>query len=180
MLEPEENMVNAGILFMFSAWLQSQMVDLIIAANHPELIEDFVASPERVPQPFSKLRASYWEKDFGHVKSEFLTVFSSSLTSEEAEDIEHIYYLRNMIAHAHVSIGRKYMLYRPSGDRKEQAIIEALKPKPVEGRSNPLMFKLEFWRNEKFVPLSDLMERTDQQCFSRLARQVGIPHGRIR
>lgn len=173
-------MVNAGILFMFSVWLQSQMVDLIIAAKHPEIVSDFVANPKRVPQAFSQLRADYWKRDFGQIESELVRAFAGPLTASEVEDIDHVYHLRNMIGHAHVSIGRNYMLYRPGSERKEQAVLAAFRPEPVADQSSPLMFKLEFWRPEKFKAFSDLMERIDQVCFSRLAEQVGVPHGRIR
>jgi len=40
--KPDENLVNAGILFMFSVWLQSQMVDLVIFGKNPRLIGNFV------------------------------------------------------------------------------------------------------------------------------------------
>jgi len=35
--KPEENMVNAGIVFMFTAWIQGQMSDLIIFTFIPRL-----------------------------------------------------------------------------------------------------------------------------------------------
>ena len=180
MQEPEKNLVNAGILFMFRVWLQSQMVDLIIFRNNPNLIDDFVADPDRVPREFHQLRAGYWEQDFRQIKAEFLSLFSGALSSVEAEEIEYVYHLRNMIGHAHVSIGRNYMLYRPGGERREKAAVDVFKPERIEDQSDPLMFKIEFWREDKFKVLSDLIERIDQECFSRLAAELGVPHGRIR
>ena len=178
--KPEENLVNAGILFMFSVWLQSQMVDLVIFSKNPNLIGDFVANPDQVPREFHKLRAKYWEKDFSQIKTEFLSAFASTLSGNEVDDIEHVYHLRNMIGHAHVSIARNYMLFRPGGKKREQAVVDAFKPEPITDQSDPLMFKLEFWKPDKFKAFSDLMERIDQQCFGRVATDLGIPHGRIR
>ncbi|MEQ9547868.1 MAG: hypothetical protein RIK85_17855 [Marinobacter sp.] len=66
---PEKNMVNAGIIFMFTAWLQGQMSDLIIFKNNTNLISDFVKNPTRVPPEFHSIRVSYWEKQFGSVKN---------------------------------------------------------------------------------------------------------------
>lgn len=180
MEKPEENLVNAGILFMFSVWLQSQMVDLIIFGKNPGLVGNFVANPKRVPGDVHQLRAKYWERDFGQIKTEFLKVFTNRLSSTEVEDIEHVYHLRNMIGHAHVSIGRDYMLFRPGGAHREKAVIDALKPNPIKDQSNPVMFKLEFWRPDTFKAFSDLMERIDQRCFARLSTDLGVPHGRIR
>jgi hypothetical protein len=178
--KPDLNLVNAGILFMFSVWLQSQMVDLIIFRKNPNLIGDFVANPDRVPREFHQLRAKYWEKNFSQIKTEFLSAYASKLNGKEVDDIEHVYHLRNMIGHAHVSIARNYMLFRPGGEKRERAVVDAFKPKPVSDRSDPLMFKLEFWKPDKFKAFSDLMERVDQQCFGRIAADLGVPHGRIR
>lgn len=176
----EENLVNAGILFMYSVWLQSQMVDLIIFRKHPELVEEFVASPKVVPGPVQDQRTLLWGEDFAGIKTKFLQVFESYLTADEKEQIERAYNLRNMIAHAHVSLGRDYMLYRPSSEKRENAVLDAWKPVPVDGQSDPLMFKLEFWEPEKFKAYSDDMAGIDQICFKRLAEIVGVPQGRIR
>lgn len=177
---PLENMQNAGLIFVFSVWLQGQMSDLIIFNNHPELIADFVASPEKVPVAFGKIRFSYWEKQFGEVKAEFVEAFASDISPQESEELEEIFHVRNMIGHAHVSLGRDYMLYRPAGERKEKAVIAALKLKPIEDQSDPMMVLLQFWRPEVFNDISDKIGRLDQICFARLAAKIGVPHGRIR
>lgn len=179
--EPEENMINAGILFMFTVWIQSQMSDLIILSQNKDLIPDFIASQDKLPKELYKKRVEYWGKYFGSVKEEFREEFSNLLTDAEKKDIEEIYHLRNMIAHAHVSIGRNYMLYRPSGGhQREKKLIADLNLQPVDDQSDPMMLKLEFWRIEVFKSLSDLIERFDQVCLKKVADHMGIPHGRIR
>jgi len=40
--KPEENMVNAGIVFIFTAWLQGQMADLTILSKNKHLIPSFI------------------------------------------------------------------------------------------------------------------------------------------
>jgi hypothetical protein len=177
---PEEAMLNAGLIFIFTVWLQSQMCDLIILKKNPEFIADFVANPAQVPAQFSRLRANYWERQFGEVKKEFVEVFSDLLTEKDLNDIGQIYHIRNMIGHAHVSVGRDYMLYRPGNTRKEQEVLATFKPEPVAGQSDPLMIKLSFWRPEVFKSLSEQVERIDQVCFGRLAESIGVPHDRIR
>lgn len=176
----EENLVNAGILFMYSVWLQSQMVDLIIFRKHPELVEEFVASPKVVPGPVQDQRTLLWGEDFAGIKTKFLQVFESYLTADEKEQIERAYNLRNMIAHAHVSLGRDYILYRPRSKMREKAVLDAWKPAPVNGQSDPLMFKLELWEPERFKAYSDDMAGIDQICLKRLAEILGVPHSRIR
>lgn len=179
--KPEENLLNAGLIFVFTVWLQGQMSDLIIFKRNPHLIADFVSSPKKLPKAFFELRVGYWEKQFGSVKEEFAKLFDGDLSAEEKQDLEELYHLRNMIGHAHVSMGRDYMLYRPSGGaKKEDALINALRTPLRDDQANPLMFKLEFWRHENFKRVSDKIENFDQVCLRRLAEFLGVPHGRIR
>lgn len=86
-----------------------------------------------------------------------------------------------MIAHGHVSIGRDYMLYRPfGGERREQKLIEDLKLKPIDDQSDPMIFKIELWRDDRFQNASNLIERIEQVTFKKVAESIGVPHGRIR
>ena len=134
-------MMNAGLIFVFTVWLQGQMSDLVLLKKNPALVRAFVSDPTKVPSDFQKLRVSYWEKQFGDVKKEFIEVFSDQLTEPELVDIEQIFHVRNMIGHAHISIGRDYMLYRPGHERKEQEVLAAFKPEPVAGQADPLVIK---------------------------------------
>lgn len=178
--KPEENLLNAGLIFMYSVWLQGQMADLVILKKNPNLIADFVANPKEIPAEFLEQRAEYWEKHFGEVKNEFVSSYAGEINDNEIKDIEHLLHVRNMIGHAHVSMGRDFMLYRPSGEKKEKAVLNALKPQPVDNPSKILMLKLQFWKPEVFKDESDRIGRLDQECFARLARGLGVPHSRIR
>jgi hypothetical protein len=111
---------------------------------------------------------------------EFVEAFSDQLTEQELNEIDEIFHVRNMIGHAHVSVGRDYMLYRPGSSRKEKEILSAFNPEPVADQANPVMIKLSFWRPEVFNSLSDKIGRLDQVCFAKLAGVLGVPHGRIR
>jgi hypothetical protein len=177
---PEEAMVNAGLIFIFTVWLQGQMSDLVILKKNPDLIADFVADPAKIPLPFRNLRVDYWERQFGDVKRELVEVFSDQLTEQDLSDVDQVYHVRNMIGHAHVSVGRDYMLYRPGNTRKEKEVLATFNPQPVADQADPVMIKLSFWRPEVFKSLSDQIERLDQVCFARLANSLGVPHGRIR
>ena len=67
------------------------------------------------------------EKQFGEIKREFCHEFSGVLTKSDLDYIDKVYYIRNMLAHAHISIARDYMLYRPSGgDKKEEKLLSVL------------------------------------------------------
>lgn len=179
--KPNENMVNSGIVFMFTAWVQGQMSDLIIFSKNKHLIAPFVENPKRVPNEFHRIRVQYWEKHFGPVKNEFKEIFSDILTDSEKSDAEEIYHLRNMIAHAHVSGARDYMLYRPSGGQKrEEKLIKDLNLQPIEDQSDPLLLKIELWKADVFASASNLMERFDQITLKKVSEHLGVPHGRIR
>lgn len=178
---PEKNMLNAGIIFMFTVWLQGQMSDLVIFKNNPNLISDFVENPACVPPEFHSIRISYWEKDFGSVKNEFKKSFSDVLTDDEKKDIEVLYLLRNAIAHAHVSIGRDYILYRPfRGGRMEQKLIEYFQLQSIDNQSDPMVLKIELWREGRFKEANDLIERIEQVTLKKIADIIGVPHDRIR
>ncbi|WP_155616881.1 hypothetical protein [Xanthomonas translucens] len=177
---PEETMLNAGLIFIYSVWLQGQMSDLVILKKNPDLIADFIANPAKIPAAYQELRVSYWERQFGEVKKDFLEAFSDQLTEQELKEIDEIYHVRNMIGHAHVSGGRDYMLYRPGNSRKEKEILAALNLQPVPDQANPLIIKLPFGQPEVFKSLSDKIEYLDQVCFAKLAAALGVPHGRIR
>ena len=179
--KPEENMVNAGIVFMFIAWLQSQMSDLIIFHKQPELIEDFVANPERVPSAFHQIRVTYWEKMFGAVKKEFKETFSSLLTDVEKNELEQLYHFRNMLAHAHISVGRDYMLYKPArGAQHEQKLIQDLNLQSVENQSDPMVLKIELWKEDNFLYASQLIEKFERITLKKIADSLNVPPSRIR
>lgn len=157
------------------------MADLTILSKNKHLIQNFIENPKRVPNDLHQIRVEYWEKNFGAIKGDFKEEFSSLLTAAEVRDIEKVYHLRNMIAHAHVSVGRDYMLYRPyGGTRRAEKLIADLDLKPIEDQSDPMMLKLEFWRKEVFANASNIMVRLDQFCMKKIADHLGIPHGRIR
>ena len=175
------NVARAGEFFIYSLWLQGQMADLIVLKKHPELVPEFVKSPSTIPAGMSEKRAHYWEKSFSAVMAEFLKLFEHLLSSEQIIDLKSIYFLRNAIAHSHVSLARDYFLYRPWGGEKQEAeIIKALDLKPLENQSNPLMLKLSFHDDRRYLFEFDRIKRLDEICFETVAMDVGIPHSRIR
>lgn len=179
--EAKENLIRAGELFMCTVWLQSQMSDLLILKKNPHLVVPFVETPDRIPAAMAKIRTEYWEKYFGSVKDEFISEFGSDLSKQDLKDLEYLFHTRNMIAHAHVSMGRKYMLYRPSGgEKKEKILMEALDLQPVENQAKPLQVLLEYWKDEKYLSVYSKVKRLDEICFERLCKVLSVPHGRIR
>ena len=177
----ELNIARAGELLMLCSWLQGQMNDLLIFRERPDLLPDFVAKSGCVPNEVSTLRSVRWEMMFSRVVTDFRTSFDSYLTSQEAADLEALGFFRNALAHAHVSMGRDYLLYRPSGSAsKINRMLEVLKLAPVEGQAAPLTIKLTLWKDEQYAVNFTTIKRLDERCFSKIARELGVPHSRIR
>lgn len=177
---PLQNMLSTGLIFMYTANIQGTMTDLIIAKKHPDLKEKFVATPKKIPSDYLAKRVEYWEKQFGSVKKEFIEIFSEELSPEEVGKISEIYHLRNMIAHAHVSQGRDYMLYRPHGGEKhEQKLIKDLGIQFSGDAAEPMLLKIELWKDDRFQAMSNLISNIAEKTFVRLAGNLGVPIGQI-
>ncbi len=166
---------------MHCLWLQGQMADLLIFKKQPELIQPFLANPEKVPMAVATLRAEYWEGEFGPLKKEFSKYFRDQMSAVHIADLDYVYYLRNAIAHSHVSIGRDFLLYRPGrGGKGEQEMIDALGLKPVVDQANPLMVSIRLYDDAKYLNDFNRIKRLDGECFSEIATSLGLRHSRIR
>jgi hypothetical protein len=172
------NLQRTGEFFMHSLWVQGQMVDLLILRKRPDIVEDLVKSAGRIPNEMFTLRSEYWTKDFDPIKNEFESTFD--IDDPHKEDLDAILVLRNAIAHAHVSMGRQYFLYRPRDEKKEQKMISALKLERKIDESNPLTLKIAFNDDTYYMEQFARFQRLDADCFAPIANGIGIPHSRIR
>lgn len=137
--KPEKNMMWAGYMFMSTTWIQNQMVYLIVLNKNKQLIDAFVKTPETLRAEFSKIRNNYWRKMFGEIKNEFLKEFEEQLSDEDINFIEKIHKLRNMLAHAQVSMGRDYMFYCPPDDKTADDFIRVMDIIPSDNSVKPYM-----------------------------------------
>jgi hypothetical protein len=157
------------------------MTDLLILQEHPELRQPFVANPAQVSTDFALKRAAYWQKDLGEVKRDFEERFRDHIHEQHQEDLHAIYYLRNAIAHSHVSLARDYLLYRPGrGEKHEAAMRRVLTLQPVENQAHPTMMTLRLYDDQRYLADFNRIKRLDEECFSAIAAHLSIPHGRIR
>ena len=181
MADSEKNLTRAGHFFMSSLWIQGQMVDLIILSKHPRIRKRFIERKKRVPTIMSKERMIYWQKDFAEVSKEFVSIFNDLLTDDARKDIDTIYYLRNAIAHSHISFALDYLLYRPKGARKKvRDIIRSLGVTKRPSAASPIVFKLSFGDDAKYEKTFEVVTRTDQTHMKAVADWLKIPHSRIR
>lgn len=176
-----KNLRRAGEYFINSLWIQNQMVDLIILSNHPRIISSFVNNPTRVPYIMTKERLKYWQLDFHPIKQEFISIFGGLLNNSEKDDIEFVYAIRNAISHSSVSLGRDYLMYRPSGNRLRIRNIRSIFSSPQRSEASvPRVFKLDFKNDALYTRNSNVLKRLDEVTFERIAISLNIPHSRIR
>lgn len=177
----ELNLARAGELLMLSAWIQGQMSDLLVLRENPAQLAEFISSPARVPTQVSVKRSKRWDMMFAAVAAEFEVTFRAQLSNQEIQDLRAIGILRNALAHAHVSMGREYLLYRPSGSaNRVRRIIEMLGLQEVPEQSDPVVIKLTLWNDARYLETFSMFTRMDQACLARIAREIGVPHSRIR
>ena len=68
-----QNLINAGNVFMFTTWIQSQMADMVILNKNKHLISSFILSPKRIPDDYHKIRVQYWKNNLEKLKGNFVT-----------------------------------------------------------------------------------------------------------
>lgn len=177
---PAKNMMWAGYMFMNTTWIQNQMVYLIVLKKNQHLIEAFVRTPQTLPAEFSKIRNNYWKKMFGDIKKEFLKEFEKHLSDEDVNFIEKIHKVRNMLAHAQVSVGRDYMFYCPADDKSTEDFIRVMDIIPGEDSFIPYLFKIDYNNEGVFQRTSYYIEKVGMEIMGRLADLLNIPHYQIR
>ncbi|HGX4296992.1 TPA: hypothetical protein ACJKJ0_004621 [Escherichia coli] len=178
--KPAKNMMWAGYIFMNTTWIQNQMVYLIVLNKNKQLIDAFVKIPETVPVEFSKIRNNYWKKMFGEIKSEFLKEFEEHLSDEDVNFIEKIHKLRNMLAHAQVSMGRDYMFYCPPDDKAAGDFMHVMDITPRENSVKSYIMIIDYNNEGIFQSTSYYIEKVGVEIMGRLADMLNIPHYQIR
>lgn len=177
--EPAKNMMWAGYMFMNTTWIQNQMVYLTVLSKNKQLIDEFVKTPHTLPAEFSKIRNVYWKKMFGEIKKEFIKEFGEHLSDEDLNFIEKIHKLRNMLAHAQVSMGRDYMFYCPADDKATEDFIRVMDIVPSEDSVKPYMIIIDYNNEGVFKRTSDYIEKVGVEIMGRLADLLNIPHQQI-
>lgn len=181
MERPSLSMARAGELFTLLSWIQGQINDLLIFRRHPALVEPFLNNPEVMPAQFVDLRVAGWQKYFQTVVDEFLATFADQLHEKEIVSLQQLVDFRNIIGHAHYSLARDYLLYRPNGgEAREAKLIERLGIKPREGATRPALFKLDLSRDDVYLAIFNEVVSIDEHCLGRIATTLGLKHSRIR
>jgi hypothetical protein len=59
-------------------------------------------------------------------------------------------------------------------------MVSALELESAEKPSSPSMMTLRFFNDQRYLKDFNRIKRLDEECFSEIARSLGVPHGRIR
>ena len=176
------NLFRAGEYFMSSIWIQSQLSDLIILSRNKNIIGEFVTNKEKIPSVLKENRIQFWKMDFKDVKREFENEFNSILSDQNKADLNTIYYIRNGIAHSHVSIARNFLFYVPSQTEIEQKFrlsLNVLNENDTD-LNDPAIFKFDFSNDEIYFHNFNAIKRIDEELLFRVCEELKIPHERIR
>lgn len=167
---------------MYSIWIQNQLSDLIILNRNKNIINDFVTIKEKIPQILKNERIIFWKKDFNDVKKDFEKEFSAELTDQAKSDLNTIFYIRNAIAHSHVSLARGFLFYVPGNQKIEEKFRDffSIINKDDPNLNTPAVFKIDFSNDEIYFHNFSAIERLDEFFLKNMCEQLGIPHERIR
>ncbi|MEK7460413.1 MAG: hypothetical protein AAB628_02600 [Patescibacteria group bacterium] len=176
----DRSLTRAGRLLVYSLWIQSQLSDLIILNRNKEIINDFNNNPI-IPEILQKERFIFWEKNFKEVKEIFEEELADLLTEQAKVDLNTIYYLRNAISHSNVSVGRKYLLYKPNNEKIMTSIKEIMHiSNKDEVGANPDLIKIDYSKDSNYINNSSLIKRFDEIFLKKVCQTMGILHERVR
>ena len=174
------SLTKAGRFLMYSLWIQSQLSDLIILNRNKDIIDDFNKNVV-IPDILLKERFVFWEKDFKDVKETFEREFSNLLTEQAKIDLNTIYYLRNAISHSQVSVGRKYLFYKPKNEKILESIRRIMN---ITNKDEPNLvkniIKIDYSNDLNYHNNMNLIKRFDEFFLSGVCKDIGIYHRKIR
>ncbi len=175
-----KNLHNVGWYFVHTLWIQSQMIDLVILKQHPRIVSKFLSKISTLPPTFVQCRDVYWQKDFKFIKKIFEGEFNTVWSKNAKADLATAYNLRNIIAHAQVSLTRPYLLHRPDSLKRLHEIQSTLEIRKRAGYRRPLILKVNFSDDAIYHRNFSAIERLDRIHLKNIADSIGIPHSRVR
>lgn len=174
------SLTKAGRFLVYSLWIQSQLSDLIILNRNKEIIDDFNTN-SLIPKILLNERFIFWEKDFKEIKETFEKELSSLLTEQAKIDLNTIYYLRNAISHSQVSVGRKYLLYKPNNEKILTSIRKIMN---ITNKDEPNLvkdiIKIDYSNDLNYHNNMNLIKRFDEIFLEEVCKNLGIFHPKIR
>lgn len=172
---------RAWQILIFCIRIEKRLIDLLILKKHPRLIQKVNQSSavKRLPYTFVVERTKLWKEDFSIIKSIFIQEFKPHIS--RLNNLEWIYDWRNMISHAHISLYRDYILYRPSWKRKKvnRLIKNHIVHRP-DNAAKPFLMLLRLGDDKKYEEVLSLIHEFDQIYLKSIAENMGLNYEKIR
>jgi hypothetical protein len=181
MIEQTNCLDRAGQILIRSIWVEKRLVDFIILHKYPKLVPEFVRT-----RSWSKFlaneRLKYWEKSFGKILEEFISIFEPN--KSWVDNLEGVYYWRDIIGHSHISLYRPYILYKPDEKRPGKSrknIEEKFAPRgAADSEQNFFVVQIDMSDDELFLKMLKIFHEIDAVYFAYIAKIMCFDYEIIR
>ena len=171
------NLKRAGELFMYCVWTQGIMASLVVLFRNERLRSSFLEYHEQLPSEFVRERTKLLRKPFSKILEKFRKEFSALISSPDNELLDFLTGFRDLLAHCHVSLGRRYLLWGPMGSFENRISAFGLKSDPsAEYR----LVKFDGADDELYLKCIGVVQQIDEGLFSRVSKYLGIDYRYIR
>lgn len=171
------NLNRCGELFMYCVWVQGIMACLIILKENTCFRPHFIKYHEQLDDKFVEKRTDLLKLPFSYILSEFYEKFSETITSSDKELLDLLSALRDLFAHSHLSLGRRYLLWGPKGPFENKIRAFGLKPDPSLKHQ---LILFDGSDDAIYLKCFKVIQQLDEGLFARAAELIGIRYQYIR
>lgn len=170
-------LIRCGEVFMHCIWIQRVMVYLIILSQNEKLKKEFITSHPTLPHELVTKRTEWLKRPFSEIFKNFRNQFNNIISEGEQMHLDFIKELRDMIGHCDISLGRKYILWKPRNNFVDRIKVFGLEPDPNNRHS---LLLLDLTDEKVYIKCFTVIKNLDEFLMKRVAEHLSIPHGRIR
>jgi len=168
---------RAGAILIRCLWVEKRLVDLICLKQFPEFIE-VINGNKNFPSEYVHKRLEWWKKDFREIKDTFIKLFDPKQCWRD--NLEGLYYWRNIIGHGHISLYRDYLLYSAADRVNVDAMYQVLEPVKNDDAMRPSVLLLNLADDKIYKRMQDVIVEFDEKYLSYEAKCLGIVYEKIR
>ena len=173
-LQFAQSLRDWGHIFMLTVWLQSIMASAIAMKDVGYTRTETVINPDR---EYFKRRNRLMKEELSTIWKKFTSQFPNSVTREERLVADMIVFVRNQLAHCHISSGRQSALFLPKPG--SQKLLDKLKSAgwietPGDGGSDPEMLIMREGDRRWFEKNRAMITEFSENTILRVTRAHGI------
>lgn len=171
------NLKRSGELFMYCVWTQGVMASFVVLAQNPSLQPSFVEYHKQLSNAFVHERTELLHAPFSSILKDFHKHFEKLIKPVDNDHLVLLSRLRDLFAHGHLSLGRRYLLWGPLGSFNDRIRAFDLKPDPSSAHQ---LVKFDGADNTVYLKCISVVQQLDQGLFSRVAEDLGIDYQYVR